>query len=200
MTNILLFDTPEPAPVETPLRRRLRRNSELLCALFSALLATAALFAIALVAAVLFYQGEFVSFGPGGLWFGRGPDAAAGRVALSSFGAPQRLAGAFALTLLVAPAAYIFLRLRMLFRLYARGVVFSPRNALCLRHVGLGLLAYAFAPFCANRIALLAGVGNDPSWFHLYEIQAAILGALVFVIADVMRCAHEIEAERDGFV
>jgi hypothetical protein len=200
MANILFFDTPEPAPLESSLRRRLRRNSELLCALFSALLASATLFAIMLVVIALFYRGEFITFGPGGLWFGRGPDVAAGRVALSCFSAPQRLAGAFALTLLVAPAAYIFLRLRMLFRLYARGSVFSPRNAHCLKHVGLGLLAYALAPFCANRIALLADVGNDPSWFHLYEIQAAVLGALVFVIADVMLCAHEIEAERDGFV
>jgi hypothetical protein len=200
MANILLFETPEPAPIESPLRRRLRRNSEILAALFSALLAAAIVFAVALVMIALFYQGELVSFGPGGLWFGKAPDASAGRVALSAFSAPQRLAGALALTLLVAPAAYIFLRLRALFRLYAEGVVFSPGNAHCLRHVGLGLVAYALAPFCANRIALLSGVGNDPSWFHLYEIQAAILGALVFVIADVMRCAHEIEAERDGFV
>lgn len=200
MADILFFDAPEPPPFEPPLRRRLRRNSEILVALLSALLTATIAFGVALVVIALFYEGDYISFGPGGLWFGLPPDAGAGRVALSAFSAPQRLAGAFALTLLIAPAAYILLCLRKLFRLYSCGVVFSPGNAQCLKQTGLGLIAYAFAPFCANRIAILAAVGNDPSWFHLYEIQAAILGALVFVIADVMRCAHEIEAERDGFV
>jgi hypothetical protein len=200
MATLLLFDPPEPTPSESPLRRRLRRNSETLAALFAALLAAAIVFAAMLILIALFYQGERVSFGPGGLWLGLPPDASAGRIALSTLSAPQRLAGAVALILLVAPSAYIFARLRLLFRLYARGVVFAPENAHCLRHVGLGLIAYSLAPFCANRIALLFRVGNDPSWFHLYEVHAAVLGALVFVIADVMRCAHEIEAERDGFV
>jgi len=47
---------------------------------------------------------------------------------------------------------------------------------------------------------LLIGALNDPTWFHLYEIQAAVLGALLFVIADVMQHAHDIEKEKDGFI
>jgi hypothetical protein len=200
MSNVVPLLPPEAPAPEPPLLGRIRRSGALISALFTLLLSLALLFAVVLVGVVLFYQGEDIAFGPGGVWFGRRPDAAAGLVALSVFSPAQRLIGAGALLLLVAPAAYIFLRLRLLFGLYARGVVFAPRNAHCLKQVGLGLVAYAFAPFCANRIALLAGVANDPIWFHLSEIQAAVLGALVFVVADVMRCAHEIEAERDRFV
>jgi hypothetical protein len=200
MTNIHVLHPPESAPPEPPLLTRIKRNGRLFAAFFAALLALALVFAVALAGVVLFYDGDQISFGPGGVWFGRGPDAAAGRVALSTFSGLQRTAGAVAGALLVAPTAYILFQLRALFRLYAQGVVFALENALRLKRLGLGLLGYALAPFCANRIAWLVGVSNDPTWFHLYEIQAAVIGGLLFVIADVMQHAHEIEKEKEGFI
>ena len=119
---------------------------------------------------------------------------------MRAFTFAQRLVGAFALTLLAAPAASIFFHLRGLFRLYARGVVFAAANARRIKHVGIGLLACALMPFLANRLVWPAGARIDPVWFHLDELQAATLGALLFVIADVMQFGREVEQERDGFV
>jgi hypothetical protein len=201
MSNIVYFEPSDaPAAIETPLRRRIRRNSRFLSALFGALFALTLIFGAALAGAVVFYDGPWLAAGPGGVWVGRAPDASAGLLPLRAFTFAQRLVGAFALTLLAAPAAFVFFHLRGLFRLYAMGAVFSAANARRIKHVGIGLLAYALAPFLANRLVWLAGVRIDPVWFHLDELQAAALGALLFVIADVMQFGREIEQERDGFV
>jgi len=108
MTNVHFLGPPEIALSEPLVLSRIRRSSRLFAALFGTLFALALLFAVALSGVVLFYDGEQISFGPGGIWFGRGPDVEAGRVALSVFSFPQRLVGAFAGALLVAPTAYIF--------------------------------------------------------------------------------------------
>lgn len=98
------------------------------------------------------------------------------------------------------PAIFILFHLRRLFRLYAEGAVLTPANARHLKSIGLGLILYAFAPFVANRLIMFVGVTNDPVWFHLDEVMAFLLGALLFVIADVMEFGREIELDRDGFI
>ncbi len=197
MTNIVAFEPPDiEQPPETPLRQR----SRLFATLFGALLVLSLVFSVALATAVVFYDGPWLAAGPGGVWIGRAPDVSAGLLPLTAFTSLQRCTGALALMLLVAPAAFIFFELRELFRLYAAGIVFAPANARCVKWIGVGLVGYAFAPFVANRLVRLAGVFIDPVWFHMDEVQAAVIGALLFVIADVMRFGREIEQERDGFI
>jgi K+-transporting ATPase A subunit len=123
-----------------------------------------------------------------------------GLMPLTSFTAIQRCAGAFAIGLLAMPILFILFHLRALFLLYAEGIVFAPANARRLRFAGLGLALYALAPFVANRTILLAGVTADPAWLHIDEALALLLGALLFVAAQVAAFGREIEQERDGFV
>ena len=47
---------------------------------------------------------------------------------------------------------------------------------------------------------MLAGHGVDMAWFHASEAQALVMGAVLFVIAQVMEVGREIEQDRDGFV
>ncbi|MBI1868243.1 MAG: DUF2975 domain-containing protein [Methylocystis sp.] len=201
MNNIVSI---EPAGVgaddENPTRRTIRRRSRVVAFLFTAALTLAIAFAFLLVGAVLFYDGPLLAFGPGGVWIGQAPDAGAGLLPLTAFSFFQRLTGAFALTLLTAPAIFIFFHLRGLFRLYSNGVVFAVANARHIKFTGIGLVAYAFGPFLANRSIWLAGVTTDPIWFHVDEVQALVIGTLLFVIANVMEFGRAIEQERDGFI
>lgn len=199
MTNIRQMPL-QAAPLEPPRRRAIRRRSAFLAAslawTFSAALCATAL----LIGTALFYQGEFVSFGPGGLWFGYGPDAALGRVSLAAFTATQRCAGALAIAFLTTPVLIVLHFARRLFQLYAEGVVFTSANARLIKFMAGGLCAYAFAPLAANRTIHLAGITSDPVWLHADEVLALVFGALAYVVADVMEFGHEIERDRDGFV
>jgi hypothetical protein len=199
MTNILPLPRQTAVP-EPPRRQAIRRRSAFLAAALAWTFA-ATLCATALLTAIaLFYRGDLVSFGPGGLWIGYGPDAALGRVSLTTFTATQRSAGVLAVALLAAPVLIVLHFARRLFRLYAEGVVFTPANAQLIKWMAAGLAAYACAPFAANRTILLAGLTNDPVWFHADEVLALVFGALAYVVADVMEFGHEIERDRDGFI
>jgi hypothetical protein len=185
---------------DRPEQRAIRVRSRLFAALFTTALALALVFTLILCAAVLFYDGPLLAFGPGGVWIAPTPGEAAHLSPLTAFSFGQRLTGVFALMMLTGPAIFIFLHLRSLFQLYAKGVVFAQVNAHHIKATGTGLIAYAMAPFLANRAIWLAGVTLDPVWFHFDEVQALVLGGLLFVIAGVMQLGCEIEQERDGFV
>jgi hypothetical protein len=201
MENVVPFQLPEAAcEAEPPKRHAIRRPSGFLASALTFALSMTAAFSMLLAAAILFYDGPLLSFGPGGLWVGHAPDPAVGRVALFVFSFWQRLAGAFAVLLLTAPIIFIFHHARALFRLYAAGTVFAPACARRIKLMGVGLIFYSVVPFVANRAILIAGVTNDPVWFHLDEVTSLLFGALAFVIANVMEFGHEIEQERDGFI
>ena len=201
MSNITSLELPETPTITEPLKRRLlRRRSQAWALIFSLALALSIMLAVLLCGGVLFYDGPLLSFGPGGIWIGLAPEDAAGLLPLTAFSSSQRQLGAVAVALLAMPAIFILFHLRRLFRLYAEGVVFARANARHLKFVGLGLVLYAFAPLVANRLVMFAGVTNDPVWFHFDEVMALLLGALLFVVADVMEFGREIELDRDGFV
>jgi hypothetical protein len=199
MNNITALPA-TPTAKEPPKRRAIRRRSGAWALIFSVALASSIALAVLLCAAVLLYDGPLLSFGSGGIWIGRAPDPLAGLLPLTAFSSGQRQAGAVAVALLAMPAIFILFHLQRLFRLYAAGAVFTPANARRLKAVGLGLALYAFTPFLANRLVMFAGVTNDPVWFHFDEVMALLLGALLFVVADVMEFGREIERDRDGFV
>ncbi len=201
MSNVVdiqaLAITPESAG---PTQRAIRRRSGIFVALFTTALTLAIGFTLFLSVTLLAYDGPLLAFGPGGVRIWPTAEEVARLAPLSAFSFSQRLMGAFAATLLMSPAIFIFFHLRSLFHLYARGIVFAQANARHIKFIGVGLIAYAIAPFLANRFLWLAGVTLDPLWFHVDEIQAFVIGALLFVMADVMQFGHEIEQERDGFV
>lgn len=188
------------AESENPARRQIQLRSRVFAILFTAALALAIAFTLLLCGTVLFYDGPLLAFGPGGVWIAPTSGEAANLLPLTAFTFTQRLVGAFALLLLSCPAIFIFFHLRALFQLYAKGVVFAQQNASHIKSIGTGLIAFSIAPFIANRMIRLAGVTLDPVWFHIDEVQAMVLGALLFVIAGVMQLGCEIEEERNGFV
>lgn len=199
MTNVVHI--PPPAAALEPARRQaIRRRSARLAAALTWTLAVTLCATALLMGAALFYEGPMLSFGPGGLWVGQGPDPSLGRVSLSAFSFAQRLAGALAIVILTAPVLAILHYAHRLFQLYAKGVVFAPANGRLIKCLAAGLAAYAFAPLAANRTIHLAGLTNDPVWFHADEILALVFAALAYVVADVMEFGHEIESDRDGFV
>ncbi len=202
MNNVVNFEPPPPAEIvePSPSKRAIRRWSRAFSRLFALALLLFAGFALLLGWAVFAYDGPFLSFGPGGIWIGRAPDTAMGLMPLTAFSPVQRICGALAVGFLAMPIIFILLHLRALFRLYAEGIVFAPANARRLRLAGLGLILYAFAPFVADRMILIAGVTNDPAWLHFDEALALLLGALFFVGAHVAAFGREIEQERDTFV
>lgn len=199
MTNVIHIPQPA-APLEPARRQAIRRRSARLAAALTWMLAIALCATALLMGAALFYEGLLLSFGPGGLWIGYGPEPSLGRVSLSTFTFAQRLAGALAIAFLAAPMLAILQYARRLFQLYAKGVVFAAANARLIKSMAAGLAAYAFAPFAANRTIFLAGLTSDPVWFHADEVLALVFAALAYVVADVMEFGHEIESDRDGFI
>jgi hypothetical protein len=110
-----------------------------------------------------------------------------------------RIAGIIDVALALLPLGFVVLNLRGLFQLYASGIVFARENAQHLKRIGLWLLAYPFAKFGANFIFQAFG-GPDRAWFSSLLLFSLLLGAIVFVIAEVMEKGEAIERERAEFV
>ena len=143
---------------------------------------------------------EALSMGPDATYLGDPPPGLPGVVLFGSLPLPTRLAYAAALVLDTAPVLFALVNLRGLLRLYAAGVVFAAENGARIKRVALGLVTYAVAPFLGHELVLLVGHGVDMAWFHASGAQALVLGAVLFVIAQVMEVGREIEQDRDGFV
>ena len=94
----------------------------------------------------------------------------------------------------------LFWSLRSLFRLYSQGKVFGLPNARLIQLMGVCLVADAAAPFLCHLVLSATGYEIDKMWAHMASVQELILGAVVFVIALVMKAGHEIEEDREGFV
>jgi hypothetical protein len=128
-----------------------------------------------------------------------GDEPPAGAVPLSGEPWITRIAGVVDLAIATVPVALILWHLRALFGLYARGIVFARENAQHLQRIGLWLILYLPAKFVSNMIFQFAG-GADKNWFHVAQVHALLLGAIVLVIALVMEVGREIEQERSEFV
>ena len=94
----------------------------------------------------------------------------------------------------------LFFSLRRLFGLYAEGVVFAAENARCIRWVGIALIANAVAPGLGVLFLTSLNLVIDHQWLHASSVQELVLGAVVYVIAQVMQVGHEIEEERSQII
>ena len=195
MSNVLVFDQVEAPPPSTA-QLRLRRLSRALSILFLVSMIATVLSVVAWSVLGLFF-GDHVSVGSDGVYlsFPHPARQIPGRVLFSSQPFVTHLAGLVDIVLASLPAFFICWHLRGLFKLYASGIVFARENAAHLKRVGLWLLLYPIARFVANMIFQLAG-GTDRAWFRGELIDALILGAIVFAIAQVMEFGREIEQDR----
>jgi hypothetical protein len=185
------------AAPETAAQRRVRLGSRALAWLFTGLLVLSAAILVAALGAMLFYKGELVRIGPDNCYIGEGPPNS---VAFGSLPLPHRLIYCLAGIVRATPIVMLFWSLRALFRLYARGRVFSPGNGLSFSRIGGWLCAYALSPFVCHLVLSATGYEIDRNWAHMASLQAFVLGLLVLVIGQVMRVGREIEEDREAFV
>lgn len=143
---------------------------------------------------------EALGIGPGHAYLGDPPPGLPDIVPFGSLPLPTRLAYGATLILDTLPVLFALANLRGLLRLYAAGVVFAAENGARIKRIGLWLVAYATAPFLGHELAVLAGHGVGMDWFHASKAQALVLGAVLFVVAQVMEVGQEIEQDRNGFV
>jgi hypothetical protein len=201
MSSVVAVDFSAPGAAAHPAYRRIRLISRLLAWLFTGLLALDGLFVAVLTLAFLVpFTGQHLGIGPTGMLInGHGP-LDAPYVPVSSLPLVQRLAHIPVGVINFAPPLVIFWNLRRLFGLYAKGVVFAPENAGCIRWIGAALVANAVAPFVGVQVLSALHLVIDHAWMHAYSLQELILGGVVYVIALVMQVGHEIEEERSQFV
>lgn len=195
----MLIHLPPPvtAPPETATVRRVRTASRWAAGLFTGLLALFGLAATAVIAAMLFYSGPNLSIGPAGAYIGHAPPDT---VPFGSLPLGQRASYAVVGVIRSAPAAAILWNLRALFRLYAGGAVFGPRNATHIGRIGLWLVAHALAPAAGHLLLTATGYEIDRKWLHLASFQSLVLGAVVWIIARVMEVGREIEEDRETYI
>jgi hypothetical protein len=194
MSNVIALDQAEPRP-PTSAQLRLRGLSRALAVLFTLAMALSALWLIGAFVFSFIYSNH-IRMGADGAFLSLPgvPPAIPGTVLYSSQPFITHLAGFVDIVIAMAPVIFICWHLRGLFRLYAGGVVFARENAAHLKRIGLWLVVYPFAKFAANMVFRLAG-GTDKAWFRGELIDALILGAIVFAIAQVMEFGREIEQD-----
>ena len=194
-----------PPDLPPPLRR-MRLVSRGLEILFLVLAVGVGLLASAMILDFIVpYAGNAFTVGPkGGLislhvpW--GHPRLPPGYIAPADMPVIQRLAHVPVGLLNAVPMIALFWSLRRLFGLYARGVVFAPDNARSLKRIGVALIVIAVAPWLGHAFLNSLHLAIDQVWMHGSSLQELILGAIVYVIAQVMQLGREIEEERSQFV
>jgi hypothetical protein len=146
-----------------------------------------------------FYQGTKILVGPRGGLITTAPPPA-DFIPFRDWPLGEKIAYTPDVLFRAAPTIALFWCLRSLFRAYARGQVFTARNAGLIKAMGLCLGMDAAAPFLCHLVLSATGYEIDKMWAHLAAVQELVLGAVVFVIALVMQAGHEIEQDREGFV
>ncbi len=175
----------------------MRLGSRALAWLFTGLLALSTAILVAALGAMLFYKGELLRIGPDNCYIGEGPSNS---VAFGSLPLPHRLVYCLVGIARATPIIMLFWSVRSLFRLYANGRVFTPRNGRAFSRIGGWLCAYAVSPFLCHLFLDATGYEIDKNWAHMASVQAFVLGLLVFVIGQVMQVGREIEEDREAFV
>jgi len=197
MSSIINFAPPSP-PVSPDLRR-IRVLSGGLEKLFS-LLRMAALVLVALEFVVPWAGwNEFIYVGPVRFFISDHPIV--GATVFGAFPLDERVAYGLVCAGRTIPVLFVFDYLRQLFGFYSRGVVFSRINTNLIKGVGLALIAEAAMPLAAHLVLMWLGLELHPHWRPpLSNLQPAILGVVVWVIALVMQAGHEVEQDREGFI
>ncbi|MET0332601.1 MAG: DUF2975 domain-containing protein [Dyella sp.] len=192
------------ANVEHGPDRRLKMQSKWLSWLFLALFIAAGLEIGITVLAMLFRFGSFAGMQNGGFAFvlPMGPLDPDEHFFIPASSLPvwesTLAAGLLAIRLL--PGLFILWNLRVLFRLYARGIVFARDNARQIRFIATALLGYAAVPLLTHGALFLAHMAVTPIKMEIRQADALVLGLVLFTVARVMKFGHEIERDQEGFI
>ncbi len=185
---------------ERPALRRIQRLSLPFEIVFASIVLALALIYAAVVFAGLFYAGEQLRLTAQGPTLYLGNDAfAPGSVKISDAPLSARLIGLLPLSVVFGAQIGAFFCLHRLFGSYRRGVVFAEAPARWMRRAGALLILFAVAPALFQPLVRAAGL-MDRAWLQPHLVAALIVGAALFVLAQVIALGREIEKEGEGYV
>jgi hypothetical protein len=200
MSQVIGLEYAADAAAPTPALIKVLKASWAFGLLFTVLFAALVLLAALMAGAMLFYDGPHLQVDSQSFELTQASKALPSFIIVGTLPWATKAAYAIVAVARTLPAIMLFWNLRLLFRLYAAGQVFAPRNAAVIKTIGLWLVASALSPFACHLFLSSLGRELDHAWFHMQEVQAFVLGGQVFVIAQVMQVGHEIEEDRSQFV
>lgn len=187
-----------PAASDT-LARRGRLFFVIACVVMALMAATAALQVLLLLLRV----GDRAGMMNGGFSFivtRDDPTATpAGFVAISRYAIWQSTLAAGLLTLRLIPGLIVLSSLIGLFGLYARRMIFTAANEVLMRRIAWALIAYAVIPLITHAILYFIDMSPVAVKLELRQLDAAVLGTLLFALVNVIAFGSEIERDRAGF-
>jgi hypothetical protein len=194
--------TEDDAPIAPD--RRLKRQSQILSWLILLAFSVAALIDVAEVSAFLFRVGSLCGVMNGSFAFvvDFPPFSETADSLPASFISVSRLAvwqsvlaaALLALRLVVLGSLYL------LFRTYARGQIFTLGNTAHIRRIAWALLAYAVVPLITHATLFAAGLSPVAVKLEVRQVDAAVIGVILFAVAHVMSFGGAIDRDREGFV
>lgn len=189
----------EPSAPSDMLAWRGRLFFIIACAVMVLMAATAALEVLLL----LFRVGDRAGMMNGGFSFIVTKDdpaeIPAGFVAISRYTIGQSTLAAGLLTLRLIPGLVVLSSLIGLFRLYARRLIFTTDNQVLMRRIAWALVAYAIVPLVTHAALYFAGMSPVVVKLELRQLDAVVLGTLLFAFVNVVAFGSEIERDRAGF-
>lgn len=194
----------EPSNGEAPAPSdKLARRGRLFFIIAWAVMALMAASAFLEVLLLLFRFGDRAGMMDGGFSFIVTSEVIAGIpasfVPISNYAVWQSTLAAALLTLRLIPGLIVLSSLIGLFRLYARRVVFTPANEVLIRRIAWALIAYALVPLITHAALYVAGMSPVAIKLELRQLDAAVLGTLLFGFVNVVAFGAEIERDRAGF-
>ncbi|MBN8809408.1 MAG: hypothetical protein J0I47_14395 [Sphingomonas sp.] len=120
-------------------------------------------------------------------------------VAISRYAIWQSTLAAGLLTLRLIPGLVILSSLMGLFRLYARRLIFTAENEVLMRRIAWALVAYAVVPLVTHATLYVVGMSPVAVKLELRQLDAAVLGIILFAFVNVVAFGSEIERDRAGF-
>lgn len=199
-----------PAPREDALAgavqpdARLIRRGKFMAFVLAICLAATSLIDLAQILTMAMRMGNVAGLLNGGFAFilskGLGDTVPTEFVPISHFAIWQSAMAAFLLALRLTPGLVALWNLFGLFRMYARGLVFTARNELHVRRIAWALLAYAAVPFLTHAVLYLAGMSAVAVKLEIRQIDAAVVGIILFALAYVVSFGRDIDHDREGFV
>ena len=187
-----------------PALRRIRRLSLPFEILFAALAMLNALLLL-MVVWIVFYGGQhsglhlFVGPDSGELIVGEITAYPRDSIDVSELPLRSRLAGLIIAVGVLGSIVAACYCLHRLFGAYRRGIVFAEAPIRWMRRAGFFLVAAGVAPFAFQPLVQAAGL-LDERWLPRQSLAFLIIGAALFVLANILALGREIEREGEGYV
>jgi len=166
---------------------------------FAGLAILAGIFALTLLV-MAYIPGGYVTFNAEGGWLTLDPSTApVGALPVTAFSPLTQIAGLVTATFIYGSLIVALWSLHKLFGSYRSGVVFASAPIHLMRRAGIGLIVFAATPGLMQPI--LRSLGSpDRNWFHGETIPILIVGATLFLFAQIIALGVELERENKGFI